>query len=259
MDMENLKQLDSRMASGMSATTPDNGKSSKSLRVALIIGLIVISMVAVGVAYIWFSGGSGQASGVTSAPSLVLEPGDSRSLFEIAPSDAEARFIIDETLLGSPKTVVGATNEVAGEMLVDFNNPANSTLGTIRINVRTLKTDNELRNRAIRSQIFQADLPEFEFAEFAPSEIVGLPDKLTLGETMTFQILGTLTVHGVSQPVTFAATITPLSETHIEGSANAVVRYQDFGISIPEASGVANISDDVRLEIDFAANGTNRR
>jgi len=29
--------------------------------------------------------------------------------------------------------------------------------------------------------------------------------------------------------------------------------YRDFGMSIPAAAGVANVSDDVRIEIDFAA------
>lgn len=251
--MENLRQFDSKTALRTNANKPDQGKSSKFLRVAVIIGLIAVVMVVVGVGYIWFSGGSGQASGSTSAPSLVLQPGDSRSLFEIAPGDAEARFIIDETLLGNPKTVVGATDEVAGEMLVDFNDPANSTVGTIRINVRTLETDNELRNRAIRSQIFQADLPEFEYAEFVPSELVGLPDTLSIGDTTTFQIEGTLTVHGVSQPVTFDASLNLLSDSQFEGTASAGVRYRDFGIRIPEASGVANVSDDVQLELDFTA------
>ena len=225
----------------------------KAPKVALIGLVVLVLLIVAGVAYIWFSGGSGEPSGATIAPSLVVEPNDTRSLFEFVSDATEARFLIGETLLGSAKTVVGVTNEVAGEMLVDLNNPANSTLGTIRINVRTLETDNEIRNRAIRSQIFQTDRPEFEFAEFAATELVGLPDSLAVGETIEFKIVGNLTVHGVSQPVTFDATLTLLSESQFEGRAQSVVRYRDFGVSIPEAPGVANISDEVQLEIEFGA------
>jgi polyisoprenoid-binding protein YceI len=219
----------------------------------MIVAVLMLALLAIGAAYIWFSGGSGQPSSTTSAPALVLQPDDTRALFQIRADESEARFIIDETLLGNPKTVVGSTNEVAGDLLVDFANPTNSRLGMIRINVRTLETDNEFRTRALRGQILQADRAEFEFAEFAPTALVGLPDNVTVGEPFDFQIKGNLTVHGVTREITFNATLIPVSEARLEGNAWTTVMYQDFGMTIPEASGVANVADEVRLEIDFVA------
>ena len=232
---------------------PTWSESNKIIRVALIVGLAVIALIISAAAYIWLSGGSGQASTAISAPSLELEPGDTRTLFRIAPAESEARFIIEETLLGSPKTVVGATDEVAGDLLVDFEDPANSTVGAIRVNVRTLETDNEFRTRALRGQILQADQPQFEFAEFSPTTLVELPDNLTIGEPLTFQIVGDLTVHGVTREVTFDAVVTPMSRTRLEGTVLATVLYQDFGMSIPEAPAVANVTEEVRLELNFVA------
>ncbi|MBN8590651.1 MAG: YceI family protein [Anaerolineae bacterium] len=220
---------------------------------AVIAVIVIVALVAAGAGYIWFSGGNGQASAAVTAPSLELLPGDMRRLFSLEQTDSEARFIIDEVLLGEPKTVVGVTDGIAGEMLIDFANPANSALGVIRINVRTLETDNEFRTRALRGQILQADRSEYEFATFTPTELVGLPESAAIGEAFTFQVVGSLNVHGVSRDVTFDATVIPMSESQIEGTASAVVLYRDFGISIPEAPGVADISDDVRLEIDFTA------
>lgn len=227
--------------------------SNKIVKVGLFVGLAVIALTITAAAYIWFSGGSGQASTAISAPSLALESGDTRTLFRIAPGESEVRFVIDETLLGNPKSVVGATDEVTGDLLVDFENPENSIVGIIRVNVRTLETDNEFRTRALRGQILQADRAEFEFAEFTPTALIGLSDHLTTGEPLTFQIVGDLTVHGVTREVTFDALVTPVSQTHLEGTAQATVLYQDFGMSIPEAPGVANVSDELRLEIDFEA------
>lgn len=225
----------------------------KGLWTLIVAVTITIGILAVGAAYIWLSGGSGQPSSATAAAASVLQPGDTRTLFHIAAEESEVHFIIDETLLGNPKTVVGSTNEVAGNLLVDFENPTNSQLGTIRINVRTLETDNEFRTRALRGQILQADRAEFEFAEFAPTALIDLPESVSIGEPFDFQIRGNLTVHGVTREVIFDVTLTPVSETRFEGSAWATVIYRDFGMTIPEAPGVANVADEVRLEIDFVA------
>lgn len=202
-------------------------------------------------AYIWFGGGSGQPSRAVTAPSLIVS--GSTRLFRITPEQSEVRFLITETLLGQPKTVVGATNNIAGEIALDFDKPAAAVVGAIRIDVRTLKTDNEIRNRTLRSAILLSNRPEFEFSTFTPSKLVGLPEKITLGEPVKFQIVGTLTVRDVSREVSFDATVTPVSRERLEGSAVATVRYKDFNITIPDAPGVANVGESVRLEIDFVA------
>ena len=234
------------------AKLPEKIGQRKWMLVAAVAALVVVGAMALGAAYIWFSGGSGQPSTPLNAPVLTQQPGDDRTLFELSPQ-SEVRFSIQETLLGNPKTVIGTTNQVAGELLVDFENPANTELGTIRINVRTLETDNEIRTRALRGQILQAERAEFEFAEFVPTALIDLPDTVTLGEPFDFQIQGNLTVHGVTREMTFDATLTPLEDDQLEGSASTTVIYKDFGMNIPEAPGVANVSDEVRLEIDFTA------
>jgi polyisoprenoid-binding protein YceI len=232
----------------------NNKMISKGIMRGLIT--IVISGVVIGaltLGYIWFSAGDGQASAPISAPELSVQPDDDRVLFSIVPEESEVRFIIDEMLLGEPKTVVGTTDQVAGDLLLDFEEPSNSQIGLIRVNVRTLSTDNEFRNRALRGQILEADQAEFEYADFAVTEIIDLPNAINIGETVNFQIIGNLSVHGVTHVVTFEATLTVISETRLEGIASATVQYADFDISIPEAPGVADISDALRLEIDFVA------
>jgi polyisoprenoid-binding protein YceI len=119
--------------------------------------------------------------------------------------------------------------------------------------VRTLQTDNEFRNRALRGQILQSDRTEYEFATFTTVALVGLPEAVTVGEAFSFQIVGNLNLHSVNRDVIFNAVVTRISPTQVEGTASAIVLYRDFGISIPEAPGVADISDNVRLEIDFLA------
>jgi polyisoprenoid-binding protein YceI len=147
--------------------------------------------------------------------------------------------------------VVGATDQVAGQIAIDPGAAAASQVGIIQINARTLTTDSDMRNRAIHNRILFTD--EFEYITFAPTAITGLPENISVGAPFNFQVTGDLTVRDTTLPVTFEAQVTPVSETRLEGRANTTIRYADFGISIPNVPSVTDVSDDVVLEIDFAA------
>jgi polyisoprenoid-binding protein YceI len=172
-------------------------------------------------------------------------------IFEIIPEQSEARFIIDEVLNGAPTTVVGATNQVAGQIAVDSATPTNTQLGVIQINARTLATDNNMRNRAISNRILFTD--QYEYITFTPAAVTGMPATITVGQAIPVQISGDLTVLDTTLPVTFEAQITPVSETQLQGSASAVIRYADFGINIPQVPSVTGVEDEVTLQIDFVA------
>jgi polyisoprenoid-binding protein YceI len=175
------------------------------------------------------------------------------ALFSIIGEESEVRFSLDEDLRGRRVTVVGTTDQVAGLIEIDRANPANSRMGAVRINMRTLETDNEFRNRAIRSQVLQTSNDDYEFSDFVPRELSGLPSSAEIGESYTFTVLGDLTIKGEPREVEFEVTITTISEDRIEGLAQATIEWREWGISIPNAPGVANIEEEVLLEIEFVA------
>jgi polyisoprenoid-binding protein YceI len=177
-----------------------------------------------------------------------------RAVYRISVEDSTVSFKITEELFGQPKEVVGVTNEVAGDILIDTATPANSEIGVIRINVRTLKTDNENRNRAIRARILQSAEDQYQFSQFTPTAVTGLPASVAVGQEVTFQVAGNLQVRNVTKPVTFDVTAKLASADRLEGKAVAKVTRGQFNLEIPNAPGVANVSDDVTLEIDFVAN-----
>ena len=82
---------------------------------------------------------------------------------------------------------------------------------------------------------------------------MGLPDAVTVGQPLSFQVVGDLTIKDVTQPVTFDVTVTPVSETRIEGVATITFPYRDFGVRIPEVPSVDLVADDVTLELAFVA------
>ena len=174
-------------------------------------------------------------------------------VFNIAPDQSEVRFITHEVLQGSPNTVTGRTDQIAGQIGVDFSSPQASQVGEIRIDARTLVTDNEFRNRAIRGQILQSAQDQYEFISFKPTQVDGLPTSLTAGEPVQFQVTGDLTIRDITKPVIFTVTIASFSQTQLEGSASGTVQRSDYGLEIPSVPGVANVDEAVQLEIDFVA------
>ncbi len=252
-------------------------------RILIIAAVLVVAAVAVGL-YAFFGGESGVASEVISAPTLAVntpvpttEPAVSTVeasgteeaaadatteaaaatsggvIFNIVPEESQVSFALSEVLMGNPTNVVGITDQVAGQLLVDLANPAATQIGTIRINVRTLATDSDMRNRAIRRAILQSDQDQFEFAEFSNIELSDLPASVTIGEPFTFNITGDFTLRTITNRVTFAARVTPVSATELSGTASTVVQRALYELTIPNAPGVANVSEDVTLEISFVA------
>ncbi len=250
-------------------------------RRTLLIGVGVVVVLAIAaIAVFLISSGSGEASAPISAPTLSLTdaatesptaeamaeptgaPTDApaveaaageRVLFRIVPEESQASFTLNEDLFNQPKTVVGTTDQVAGDIIIDFGAPASSELGTIRINVRTLQTDNDFRNRAIRGQILQSSQDAFEFADFTPTALNGLPDSVAVGDTITFEIVGDLKVRDIVQSTTWQAEVTLVSEDRLEGTASTVVTRAQYELTIPNVPNVANVTDEVTLALQFVA------
>jgi polyisoprenoid-binding protein YceI len=168
--------------------------------------------------------------------------------------ESEARFLIDEILAGSPNVVEGVTTDVSGEITGSFESPQDVVVGPIQVDLSTLRTDNNFRNRAIHDAILQTGNDANRFAVFAPTSIEGLPEKVAFGTAYPLTLKGDLTIHGATRPVEFTATVTPVSEERLEGSASVSLPFSDFGIQIlrlpPQ---VASVGEIVTLEINFVA------
>lgn len=175
-------------------------------------------------------------------------------IFRIVPEQSEARFALQEDLRGQRVDVIGITNEVAGDIRVNAANPSASEVGVIVINARTLETDQPFRNQALRASILRSGSDAYEFITFTPTAITGLPEaSVNVGDTITFEVTGDLKIIEVTNSVTFEVTVTLDSETQISGTGTTTILYKDFNITIPNAPGVANITDEVTLTITFVA------
>jgi polyisoprenoid-binding protein YceI len=225
---------------------------------AVIVGLAAIAAVVIVVAivtaiYVFGAGGkTTTASGTVTVPTLA--PTDGATLFTIDNSSSKATFTIDEVLFGNPNTVVGETDKVAGQILVNAQDPSKSQVGEIKIDVSTLVTDNDLRNRTLQGRILQTDTAANQYATFVAKSITGLPESIAVGQQVSFKITGDLTIHQIMKTVAFDATVKAVSDKQITGTASTTVKYSDFGISVPDVPSVTGLGDMVKLALDFTAN-----
>lgn len=173
------------------------------------------------------------------------------AIFQIIPAESEVSFSIYEELGGQPVTVVGTSSDVAGQIALNLQDLSQTQVGVIQVNARTFVTDSERRNRAIRNFILNTD--QYELITFTPTAITGLSGAAQPGQAFTFQIAGDLTIRDVTKPVVFEVTAIGETATRLTGTATVVVQRGAFNLTIPSVPNVANVGEDVTLQINFVA------
>ena len=176
---------------------------------------------------------------------------EDEAVFVLDPGLTQARFIIGEILANAPNTVVGVNKLVQGGGVLNFVDPELSTLDEFLIDSSGFETDSSMRNRAIRNFILQSS--QFPLISFQPTDILGIPSAIVVGETVPFEIVGQLTIREVTQEVTFGGEATMTAEDRVEGAASATVLRSDFDLSIPSVPRVAGVDEEFILEIEFVA------
>lgn len=187
----------------------------------------------------------------TSEPEEEAQNSGELAIFQISQDASQVRFELDEDLRGSRITVVGETNQIAGEMALNFDDLASTQIGVIQINARALTTDNDFRNRAINNEILQTG--SYEFITFTPTAIEGLPDTVAVGESVTFSVIGDLTIREITNEVVFEIVATAVADDQISGTASTVIDRTTYDLNIPSVPNVANVEEEVELYIDFLA------
>ena len=173
------------------------------------------------------------------------------TVYQIIPDQSKVSFTISEELNGSPNTVIGTTNLVAGQLALNPQDLSQTQVGTIQVDARGLATDNNRRNGSIRNFILNTN--QYEYITFTPKSVSGLSGAGQVGQTYTFQLTGDLTIRDVTKSVTFDVTAQGSSATQISGSARATVNRSDYNLTIPSVPNVANVGEQVALQIDFVA------
>ncbi len=181
------------------------------------------------------------------APETASEP----ITFAIDPAQSEARFVIDEELLGNPKTVVGVNSTVSGDVTVNPGEPGSVAIGPITIGANDFVTDSDRRNSAIQRFILQSS--SYSTITFTPTAIDGVPASVAVGDTLSLQVTGDLTIREITRSETFAIEVQVVSESELHISGETQVLRENYELTIPSVPSVANVTNEVQLQFDFVA------
>lgn len=173
--------------------------------------------------------------------------GELRFVFE---SGSQARYRAREQFVGAPlpNDAVGTTDAVSGQVVVDAAHKVVRDASRVTVDLRSLQSDQAQRDRFIQENTLQT--AQHPTAEFVPTEARGLPATLPTSGTLTFQLAGDLTVHGVTRPVVWDVQA-QMNSGSATGTATTRVTLADFGMAKPSVARIMSIDDTIVLELNF--------
>lgn len=163
---------------------------------------------------------------------------------------SEARYRARETFVNQPGLVeaVGRTNEIDGEIVMDGPGLLRGQIVGMRIDLRTLVSDQTRRDNFIKQNTLQTG--QFPYAEFRSNGSAG-PGAVQPGQEVTFQIPGIMTIRGRERPIVWEARA-KLDGTTLVGTATARIKLTDFGLEPPRLA-ILSVEDEMSWEIDLVA------
>ena len=134
------------------------------------------------------------------------------------------------------------TSAISGEIHLD------GLPSVIHIDLHQLSSDQQLRDRYIRQRMF----PNDPTASFAVVDFGQLPEGFTEGETVTGLVSGSLTLRGITVPLSFEV------EARDDGDVLLVLgrtnfSWSDFEMRPPNIAGRIQVQDEIRVEVLLAA------
>jgi polyisoprenoid-binding protein YceI len=181
--------------------------------------------------------------------------------YVIVPEESSASYMVEEEFFGLAlgkygipeglSDTVGSTQSIQGQFELNWDD-LSAPLGenTFTVDLSTLKSNQSLRDSWIRE-----NGPEFNTypnATFVASSLEGAPTSYTLGEEISFQMVGELTIRETTQPATFDITAR-LEDGTVTGTATTALKMTNFGITPPDFANTLTVSDDFDITVEFTA------
>jgi polyisoprenoid-binding protein YceI len=161
----------------------------------------------------------------------------------------EARYRAREQVLNiGLRDVTGASRLVSGAIVVNPDATIAADQSRIVVNLEALATNSANRDNDIKQNYLQ--VTQFPNAEFVARQASGAPSALPTSGSATFQLLGDLTVHGVTQPTTWDVTM-QFQPSGGTGTASTRTKITDYGMRTPSTASILSVDDDITLELDF--------
>ena len=191
-----------------------------------------------------------QAAGV---PTIASGTTGSGTTFNILPDRSEAAYYADEKLasLSLPSTAKGSTKGVTGAFHLNGDGTAldPSQPSTFTVDLTTLKSDKDMRDRRVQNTL---ETSKFPTSTFTASSVTGFSSGIAAGDEQSLKLTGVLDVHGVKKEVTWDVKARKLGGV-ITAIATITFPFEDFGLSAPNIGGFVSVEDHITLQMVIVA------
>ena len=166
----------------------------------------------------------------------------------------KARYKVREQLAGIsfPSDAVGTTEAVTGTLVVNPDGSIDATRSKLTVDLRTLKSDQQMRDGYIQKNTLESE--KFPMIEFVPKRATGLPVPIPagMGAQAGFQLIGDMTLHGVTKEATWNVVAT-FGNDQVAGRATTTLQFATFNLTKPSLARLMSVDDKIDLEIEFRA------
>ncbi|MEO0224628.1 MAG: YceI family protein [candidate division WOR-3 bacterium] len=167
------------------------------------------------------------------------------SFYQINISDVEVKYKVNEKLVQVGKTTaIGRTKSISGKIFLNSDNSFD-TSSIIKVDLSTLKSDQERRDRYIKTRTLEVD--RYPFAEFYPQRIEGI--KEIKDGNYDVKIYGKLKIKDVIKNIVWSGKIQIKNN-----KANVLLKtefpFDYFNLQKPKVPVVIEIDDPIVLEVE---------
>ncbi|HVB55628.1 MAG TPA: YceI family protein [Candidatus Acidoferrales bacterium] len=220
-----------------------NGKrnvTKRATKLPFLIGLALAGTLLAG----------GAPSIVAQASALSASAASPGARLDVA-DGTTASYRVQEQLAGInfPNEAVGTTSSVMGTIVLAPDGSVNSAQSKLTIDLRTLKSDQEMRDGYLQKRTLETD--KFPMVEFVPKSIQGLPSPLPMHGQAGVTLVGDMTIHGTTRPVTWTGIVTFAKDGTVAGRATTNFTFATFGLTKPSLARVLSVGDKIELEVAF--------
>jgi polyisoprenoid-binding protein YceI len=192
---------------------------------------------------------SGSAQGEVRQAGRPVAPAPAIRL-TVAAEGNEARYKVREQLFGNdlPNDAVGKTAAVTGELGLNADGTLAPGVSRFVVDVTGLASDQTRRDNYVRNNVLETT--QFRTVTMEPTQIRGLTGPLPTSGTREFDMVGNLTVHGVTRVTTWRTSASFSGDT-VSGTTSTAFTFGDFNLRQPRVPIVLSVADTIRLEYDF--------
>ena len=170
--------------------------------------------------------------------------------YVVAPSGNEVRYRVREQLVGFdlPNDAIGKSTAVTGVVAIDGAGKVIRDASRFVIDAATFASDRDRRDNYVRGRLLEAT--QYPAVVFVPTEARGITLPPSGSGSSTFDLLGDLTVRGVTRPTTWRVTA-KVANGDVSGNATTKFAFTDFQMEKPRVRSVLSVADTIALEYDF--------